>query len=476
MKLNEYASYDAVGLSELVRKGEITASELSTVANRAIDKLNPKLNFMTDRIPMDQVVFSAPENQGVLQGVPFLVKGGNADIKGRPYEQASRYRFNLTPEENCEYVTRIRQAGASILGQTTMPEVTMSTVTESVYHGPTRSPWNLNHTPGGSSGGSASAVASGAVPIAHAGDGGGSTRIPAACSGLVGLKPTRARTPIDHSSIFCFGAHSVVSRTVRDSAVALDALEGEEVGALYRVAPPARPYSDEVSIAPRPLKIGFTTVSPAGEPVHSDCVKAVHEAAKMCEAMGHSVEEKPIAYDWEIMFNAMTDIFCYPCTIGAEELEARTGVKAGPGNFEARTLAMLAHCKQLTIADFTRHLRELAAICHQVGHYFTQYDVFISPVVNQPPLPIGQLNGDEPGITVQRWFEQIFSEFASFTPIFNATGQPAISLPLYHSDMGLPIGVQFAAPHGDDATLFQLAGQLEQAMPWKDRTPDISIF
>lgn len=476
MKQDEYASYDAVALAELVRNGDVSAPELAVLANQAIDQLNPTLNFMADRIPSEEIDFSCPNNQGLLQGVPFLIKQGCARIKNRSSDTGSRFKLNQTASEDDELVTRIRHGGVTIVGQSTMPEFGNAPTTESVLHGPTRNPWSLDHMSGGSSGGSAAAVASGAVPIAHATDGAGSIRIPASCCGLVGLKPTRARTPGHHSGIISLCAQHVLSRTVRDSAVALDALQGPEVGGIYHVSPPSSPYVDGLSKAPRPLKIGFTISSPSGDLVNADCVQGLLETAKICESMGHTVEESPLQYDWEKMIAAFVDIYScgYPEMVTG--FEAQSGFKVGPDNFETCSLAMLDHAMQLSLSDFICHMGDLGAICRQVGHYFTQYDIFLSPTLNQPALPIGQMNANASDLTAKLWFKRQFNAFASFTPIFNATGQPAMTLPLYQSQVGLPIGIQFAARHGDEATLFQLASQLEQAMPWKDRKPDVSAF
>lgn len=475
MNLNEYARYDAMGLAELVRKGEVSSSELAELANQAIDKLNPTLNFIAQCMEPEQLN-GAEQNYGTFQGVPFLLKEGCASIKGQPFNIASRIAVGHRAKADNEVVKRFRQTGLSFIGQSTAPEAGNAPTTESVLHGPTRNPWNPDYMPGGSSGGSAAAVAAGVMPIAHATDGAGSIRIPAACCGLVGIKPTRARTPGKHDSIFGLTVNHILSRTVRDSAMMLDCLQGPEVGGLYFVSPPERTYFDEVGRAPKPLKIAFTTQSPSGERVHPDCIAGVEATVKVCADMGHHIEENAPIYDWQSMLVAFIDLYSYKHPLFVETMEASTGRKLGPDTRESGNLAMLAHAEQLSMLDFAQHIMDLTQICQQVGGFFTEYDVLISPVMNKPALPIGEMNANAPDLTASSWFEQQFSQYASFTPIYNATGQPAMSLPLFHSEAGLPVGVQLAARHGDEATLFQLAGQLEQAMPWQQRKPEISAF
>ncbi len=476
MNLKEYASYDAVGLAELVRNKDITAQELSALAREAIAAANPILNFLAHDIPVAEEGPLLDESTcGALYGVPFLMKEGGAAIKGQPWNMGSRLGVGRIATEDDELTTRFRKAGVTLVGQSTAPEQGNATTTESVLHGPTRNPWDTDAMPGGSSGGGAAAVAAGVTPLAHATDGAGSIRVPAACCGVVGLKPTRSRTPSPQEIVFLPYVNHVVSRSVRDTAVMLDCIQGSVVGDIYTPPPPARPYLEEVSIAPRPLKIGFTTQSPSGAPVHPDCVNGVLASAKMCEEMGHGIEEVTLPYDWEPFMEAFLDLWSYRYPYSMEILEKATGLRCGPDTRETGSMAMLAHAQQLTMLDFTRNLDGLAAICRKVGAFFMDYDVFISPVCTRPALPLGELDANAPDLTASVWLDRMLGQYAAFTPIFNVTGQPAISLPLHHSEAGLPVGVQFAAPHGDEATLFQLAGQLEHAMPWRDRKPSVSI-
>ena len=352
MNLTEYASYDGVDLADLTRRGEVTAPELARLARQAIEQLNPILNFMAYTIPDDEVVYCDSKQQGAFQGVPFLIKEGSA-VVGQPWNMASRLGVGQIAEADETLITRFRQTGVTLLGQSTAPEAGNAPTTESVLRGPTRNPWNTNTMPGGSSGGAAAAVAAGVMPVAHASDGGGSIRIPAACCGLVGLKPTRARTPCDHSSIFCLATQHIVSRTVRDCAVMLDAIQGPEIGGLYYVSPPARFYFEEISIAPRSLKIGFSTQSPSGEPVHADCIQGVEKAVTMCKSLGHQVEERALPYEWDRLCPAFLDLWSYSHPYKVALMEQATSQQVGPDTREVCNLAGdVAACQAIEYVRF----------------------------------------------------------------------------------------------------------------------------
>jgi len=476
MKLEEYASYDGVGLAECVRKGEVTAQELNDLAQQAIDKLNPTLNFMANYENGDQIDPISPTgSNGSLQAVPFLMKE-DAEIKGRPISWGSRLCADVIAEQDATITQRFRKSGVTIIGQTTMPEHGNAVTTESALRGKTRNPWNLGYMAGGSSSGSAAAVAAGVVPMASASDGGGSIRIPAACCGLVGLKPSRARTPVAHGGALTLGITHVVSRSLRDTAVMLDCIQGPEVGAMYHVAPPVRSYLEELSIAPRPLRIGFSTQSLSGASVHPDCVKGTLDAVKACEAMGHIVEEVALPVEWDVLAQGFLDLWSYKHPNFIANMERVSGLSSSPDTRETCNLAMLEYGRNLKMSDFVRHINQLTEACVNVAELFTTYDVHITPVTTQPAMKLGAFEPNAPGLTARSWIDKMIDNYAAFTPIYNATGQPAISLPLYQSEAGLPIGVQFAARFGDEATLLQLAGQFEQFIPWKGRKPDTSIF
>lgn len=476
MRLDEYARYDAIGLAELIRHGDISGMELALLAYQGIEKLNPILNFMAHIIPRQELEYTATDSHRPFGGVPFFTKEGNVAMKGQPWNMASRLGVGITSDDDDELLKRFRRAGLTIMGQSTAPEWGNAATTESVLHGPTLNPWNPAHMTGGSSGGAAAAVASGVIPIAHASDAGGSTRIPASCCGLVGLKTTRGRTPGSQDKIFALAVNDVLSRSVRDSALMLDCLHGPEVGDTYYVAPPERPYIEELAIPPKPLKIAYTTRSPSGATVDADCVEGVELALRACEAMGHHIEERILPYDWESLIAANLDLYAFGHPYRVAMAEQATSRKSGVETRETCNLAMLEYAKQITMLDFARHMNDRYQICVNMGQFFSEYDIFVSPVTNCSALPIGEMNANKPGLTATSWFDQILANYASFTPVYNTTGQPAISLPLYHSEVGLPIGVQFASRHGDEAILIRLASQLEEAMPWQQRKPPISLF
>ena len=475
MKLSDYASYDGLGLARLIKQGDVSKREVIDAASRAIETLNPTLNFIAHLTPEETEMALADNNaNGLFAGVPFLIKA--AAIKNQPFDLGSRLGVGHIADEDAEITKRFKRAGLAIMGISTMPEWGNSATTEALLYGPTHNPWNIDYMPGGSSGGAAAAVASGAIPVAHAGDGGGSIRTPAACCGLVGLKPTRARTPGTHSGPFSLGVEHIVSRTVRDTAAMLDSIQGPEVGAIYHAKPPERPFLEEVRQAPKALNIAFSTQSPSGSKVHPACIAGVEHAAKLCESLGHHVEEIALPYQWEPLLEAFLALWSYRHPYGVKSVEQITGKQSCPDTRETCNLAMLAHAEQMSLAIFDSHLRHLEQVCRDVGHFFLEYDLFMSPVNTDPALKLGQMDVNAPDLTAELWGERVMSNHSAFTPIFNATGQPAISLPLYQSETGLPVGVQFAARHSDEALLMQLAGQLEQVLPWIDRKPDVSIF
>ncbi len=479
MNLDEYARHDALGLMELLNKGDVTTQELHDLAQAGINMLNPELNFLVSRTTSAEIA-NAIANANSSQrfgGLPFLMKEGHG-VKGQPLGMGSRLADGLVFEEDDEITTRLKKSGVVILGTSNAPEFGNASTTESVQHGPAHNPWNLGHICGGSSGGSSAAVAAGVFPVAQTSDGGGSIRTPAHCCGIFGLKPTRARNPNGpgFGGIYSLGVTHVSSRTVRDSAAFLDVLQGPEAGALYRVAPPERPYLQEIKIAPGRLRIAFSTKSPSNTATGPDCVAAVETAAKLCADLGHDVEEAAPVYDWEEFIKPFLDLWTSGAPSRIAMLEKASGRKAGPDTVETSNLACLEWGRSLTVDDLFAALTSMHNIVRQVDDFFSTRDVLISPVNLTPACKLGELNANALGLTAQDWLDQAISRHAPFPPIFNATGQPAMSVPLYHSPQGLPVGVQCVARHGDEATLFRLAAQLEKAMPWINRHPPHSLY
>ncbi len=474
MKISEYAEYDGLGLAEVIRQGELTRQEVAEVAMRAVDQANESLNFLAHRTPIQtQQCLESDVSDRPFSGVPFLIK--ESAVLGEPWEMGSRLNSGYMADRDDEIVSRFRQSGVTILGISTMPELGNSATTESVLHGATRNPWNLSHSTGGSSGGAVAAVASGAVPIAHASDGGGSIRGPAACCGLVGLKPSRARTPGFQNGVYSLSTGHIVSRSVRDSAAMLDAIHGPEVGDVYHVPPPEGTFLSSLERPNSRLKIGFSALSPSDSALNPDVEQSITKAARVCEALGHDVVNVDLPYEWEPLRRTFLDLWSYRHPYIEQAMWLETGRETNSETRESCNLAMLEYGKSLSMSDFCQSLRHAELACRSVGEFFNDYDVFISPVNNHPALPLGQMNANALDLNAEDWIDQIITQFAQFTPIFNVTGQPAVSLPLFESREGLPIGVQFAAGFGQEALLLQLSRQLEQTLPWGRRRPQICL-
>jgi amidase len=385
----------------------------------------------------------------------------------------SSFFKDFVPPRDSELVRRYRAAGFVLAGKTNTPEFGMTPTTEPELFGATRNPWDVARPSGGSSGGSAAAVATGLVPIAGGGDGGGSIRIPASCCGLFGLKPTRGRTPTgpDFSEIW-HGAvvEHVLTRSVRDSAAVLDCTHGPEPGDPYAAPPAARPFLEEVTTSPGRLRIAFATSTLAGEPLDPECVAAVQATARLCEELGHVVEEAspplgsstddPFLVVWGSGLAFTIDAFAF-----------LNGVTPTAADFEPLTWGLYEYGKQRSASDYQLAVAMLQIAGRQVGQFHETYDCWLTPTLGAPPIKNGVINVHERDAVTA--FGPLLRKYVPFTPIQNATGQPAVSLPLHWTADGLPVGVMFTGRLGDEATLYRLAGQLEQARPWRDRTPAV---
>ncbi len=476
MNLREYANYDALGLAELVRTKQITARELADLARAAIDLINPSINAIIAPIADWERRVAASATGGAFAGVPFVVKDLVMHLQGVPCDMGSRLvKGAFISPHDTDLASRFLKAGVVPLARTNTPELGFNASTEPVLYGPTRNPWDPTRSSGGSSGGSAAAVAAGIVPIAHANDGGGSIRIPAANCGLVGLKPTRGRTPVGPEfgePLHGMGIEFAVTRTVRDAAAMLDLVEGPSLGDRFVIARPARPYAEEARTAPGKLRIAVATQSMMGTPLDPEVRAGVEQAAKLCESLGHRVEEATPPFD-ETMFHQAN--FVYWCGFlagGIAGASQMLGLKPSRDNLEAATWACYEQGAGFTLLDVEMADTLTNMICRGIAPFFEQHDVLLTPVMANPPLPLGVLNQNQAGQTAKGWYDHVFAH-AGFTAIYNMTGQPAISLPLHQTKSGLPVGVQFVSKYGDEAGLFRLAAQLEQAAPWKDRRPVI---
>ncbi len=476
MNLAEYSQYDALELADLVHRKAVKPAELASLALQAIETPNPEINAVIGILPGREDEADLPE--GPFTGVPFLIKDLVLHAAGVQSDLGSRLiQGGFIPPHDTDLMARYKQAGLVTLGRTNTPEFGLNINTEPLLYGPTRNPWNTSKTAGGSSGGSSAAVAARIVPVAHANDGGGSIRVPASCCGLFGMKPTRGRTPAGPDvaeGVHGFGIEHAVTRTVRDSAALLDATEGPGVGDNFVIARPTRPYLEEVTTPPGNLKIAFTSQAWSGVDVDPACAKAVEEAAHLCESLGHTLVEASPPCDMELFFFASQGVWAAATAAGLSFFGQMLGRTPSPKNLEATTWAAYQHGLQMSAMDLESALGACNQISRAVGHFFLDYDMLLSPTLAQQPANLGVYNANDPDMDIITYLQHLFS-FAAFTPLFNMTGQPAMSVPLHQSESGLPVGVQFAARYGDEATLFRLAGQLEQAQPWIGRKPKVSI-
>lgn len=473
MNATEYLDYDAVGLAALVSKGEVSANELARSALAVAELRNPDINAVIEVFEdVENIVANVPRG-APFSGVPFLIKDLVLQAEGRANEMGSRLAAGLVAAADSDLMTRFRRAGLMTLGRTATPEMGYNVATETVQAGVCRNPWDPRRSPGGSSGGSAAAVAAGIVPIAHANDGGGSIRIPAACCGLVGLKPSRGRVPVGPAAaegLSGFGIEFAVSRTVRDSAALLDAVQGPGVGDPYVIPGPEKPYADCLQHAPESLNIGFTTQAWSGVAVDPEISAAIAQIARCCEGLGHRVQEARPALDAEAFARANTDLWSASIAHWVTDICAATGRKASDATLEQATLAVYEHGRSLSAVDLLHADDTFNRVSRDFGHWFTSYDLLLTPTTAQLPWPIGQHSASGGHYTASDWTDHVFS-VAPFTAVFNCTGQPAISLPLARSKSGLPIGIQFAAPCGREDLLLSLASVLEQVLPWSTLAP-----
>ncbi|MFJ8623633.1 amidase [Kitasatospora sp. NPDC093550] len=475
MKLSEYAAHDGIGLADLVARGQVTAAELAAAAQRASDAVNPRLNAVVETWPAQDT--PAPGSTP-LAGVPFLIKDLAVAMAGKRVELGSRLARGNVAAADSALMARFRRAGLVTLGRTATPEFAYSTTTEGVLYGATRNPWDPARSPGGSSGGSGAAVAAGVVPLAHATDAAGSIRVPAAANGLFGLKPTRGRISMgpDTDEVFNgLAVHGVLSRSVRDSAALLDLVHGPEAGDPYAAQRPERPYAQEVLRAPGSLRIGLLTQPWCGRPVERTVVDATLRAARLAESLGHRVEEVRVGLgaSWEEFTLANARLWTANLATWIDDLAAALGRPVGPATLQPETLASHAYGRRVSGTEFVRALALRNSVARAIGRYFTDYDLLLTPTLPEPPVPLGTYAEGAEDADGLGWLRQVLHR-SPFTAPFNVAGTPAMSVPL-ESDpaTGLPVGVQFAAGYGREDVLFRLAGQLERAAPWAQRTPAV---
>lgn len=490
----DYMKQDGLGLAALVRSKEVTAAELLEVAIQRAGEVNPKLNALIT--PMYEIARQRATEKldGPFAGVPFLTKDLFQEYAGVPTAYGCRALKDARyiPTEHAEITRRWLAAGTVVFGRTNTPEFGAKGITEPDAWGACRNPWNTDHTPGGSSGGSAALVAAGAVPMAGANDGGGSIRLPAGHCGLFGLKPGRGRTPWgpEHGELMHGAAmNHIVSRSVRDSAAMLDATHGPELNSLFHIAPPERPYLEEVQREPGRLRIGFTTRSPIGSSVHPEAVRAVEDAARLLASMGHHVEMAEPQVDGLQLAKDFIVMWFANCAATVDSIKAQLG--CGNEGFELDTRAMAAFGHASRASDYVQGYLRWNQYTRKLADFHQKYDLFMTPTMALPPARVGEIVtpplhrvalrivlalGLEGLLLKSNIVEQMVQEnlkWVPFTQIGNLTGVPCMSVPLHWTANGLPLGVHFLATHGGEGLLFRLAAQLEQARPWADKRPAI---
>ncbi|MFI6907010.1 amidase [Nonomuraea sp. NPDC050394] len=461
---------DALAQAELVRTGQVTPAELLDDTIDRIEKTNPAINaVVTTMYDEARATLAGPLPQGPFTGVPFLLKdGGGVAYAGVPMTSASRFLAGYVPGRDGELTRRYKAAGLVVCGKTNLPEFGLQPTTEPELFGPTRNPWDPDLSAGGSSGGAAAAVAARMVTMANASDSGGSIRVPASCCGVFGLKPTRlriasARRRAGVSMRIAVLSEHAITLSVRDCAALLDATAGPLPGDPFVAPPPPRPYLEETRTDPGRLRIVFTREPLLGAPLHPDAVAAVEDAARLCESLGHHVEEGTPQLDSDLA-RPFTTVSAGGLAWDVAHLERVTGKKARQEDFEAATWAMIEQGRSgaTSLSDYMDALAELQTLCDDLAAFQAPYDLWLTPATAAPAPPLGAFATG--GLA-------LMGAFLQFTTLINITGQPAVSIPLYWNAAGIPLGAHFVAPYGDEGMLFRLAAQLEAARPWAARAP-----
>jgi Asp-tRNA(Asn)/Glu-tRNA(Gln) amidotransferase A subunit family amidase len=473
MRFDEYRRYDAVGLAALIAKGEVGAKEVLEAAIARAEAVNPKINAIVHK-QYERAAAATDEGlpDGPFRGVPFLIKDLGTLDRGEPARLGSTLYKDFVADHDSAYTVRCRKAGLNIMGRSSTPEFGISPNTEPRLFGSCRNPWNLEHSAGGSSGGAAAAVAAGILPMAHATDGGGSIRIPAAQCGLFGLKPSRGRISFAPDAGEGWGGLStghVVTRSVRDCAVMLDCTAGGEPGDPYIAPPPAEPFGEAIKRPPGRLRIAMMAKDHRGKPWHPECAAAVRNTAKLCESLGHVVEE---AYPDVSLVDLMPSNRVISSANVARQLARRWKMldrDPRSGDVEAVTWVVYERGLSIGAVDYVEAIASVHMAGRKLAAFFSTYDVILSATLPAPPPKLGYFNQDG---DVHVFGERVL-DYLSVTPLHNAAGTPAVTMPLHWTADGLPVGVHLAARYGEEATLLRLGAQIEAAQPWFDKVPPL---
>ncbi len=468
----EYEAYDGLGLAELVRQKHVSAAELLEAAIARVEARNGAVNAVT--MPLYDLARAAIARglpAGPFAGVPYLMKDLTASIAGVGMTRGSRFFADTPPAvSDSAHVSRLKRAGLVIFGRTNTCELGLSLTCEPRLHGPTRNPWDLSRISGGSSGGAAAAVGARLVPMAHATDGFGSIRAPAACCGLVGLKPTRGRNtlaPYAGEGLGGCSAEHAVTLSVRDCAALLDATAGAGPGDPYVAPPPARPFLQEVGAPPGRLRIAWTAAAPNGAPVEAEPLSVLRETARLCADLGHDVEEANPAIDGPAVVPTFLTLIAANTVVNLNG-HPTAGRPPRPDEVETVTYATARKGERVSAADYVRATQTAHRLGRQMAAFHADWDILLTPGLAVLPPKLGWI--DMMLDDVDEYWRRVFA-FSPFTVWFNLTGQPAMMLPIGASPEGLPVAVQCVARYGDEATLFRLAAQLETARPWRSRRP-----
>ncbi len=468
----DYEQYDALGLADLVRRGKVSPAELLEAAIERVEARNPALNAVVMKLydhGRKAIADGLPD--GPFRGVPFLMKDLTSAVAGVAMTRGSAF-FADTPlaTADSDHVKRLKRAGLVIFGRTNTPEVGLSLTCEPRQYGPTRNPWDVTRISGGSSGGAAAAVAARMLPMAHASDGFGSIRAPAACCGLVGLKPTRNRNtfaPFAGEGLGGMATEHAVTLTVRDSAALLDATRGPGAGDPYVAPPPAAPYLTEVGADPGRLRIAWTTAAPNGATIDAECLDLLAETVALCAELGHRVEQRDPVIDREAVVPTFLKLASANTVVNLAS-HPSAGRPARESEVERITWLTAQMGESLSAPDYVRATQAAHRLGRQMAAFHAECDVLLTPGLATPPVKLGWI--DMMMDDFQEYWRRVFT-FSPFTVWFNLTGQPALMLPLGQSAGGLPLAVQLVGRYGDEATLFRLGAQLEAARPWIGRRP-----